>query len=77
MDLWLCLYGTGTYIWGDLVFYLCLETFIRNKQCLEAVWDPALSLSSFILHVFVIYLPRHYMAGKKVSTPAHSCCVMA
>lgn len=27
-----------------LLFYLCLETFIRNRQYPAALWDPVLTL---------------------------------
>lgn len=72
---------TGTQTWRDLhvlVFYLCLQTYTRNRQCSAVVWDPALTLCCCILCVLEMHHPRHYMTHSSVhreaSPPAHSCC---
>lgn len=76
-DKWAHFPHPGTHAWSDLrvlVFYLCLETCIRNKQCSAAVWDPALT-PCCRMNVLVMHHPRRHTAHggvhQRASSPAH------
>lgn len=59
-----------------LVFYLCLETFIRYRQYSAAMWDPALNLCCVFSWCIILDTTWHTAAcTKKASSPAHSCCL--